>query len=409
MELIRRRPGRATSVVVGALALVVLSGGLVAAGVVENAPSTQEATAKLGLTQLSGAQSLEESGLPPGATRTSPSTVAGTTAPVEATAGSTSAPPLPGHRTPGAVVTPFKAGRNEWSGVSNEISLRLVLSTPAPRADEPVTFVAEASMPGALCCNLTLEFGDGSEAQHPPAPGLGDHSPCSSRESKSSSVRGELRHVYNKGGRWNFRLTARSGGICGPSSPAAAYGSLEGTLAIGGGSSSPTPQGPSLPTVRPASIYPYEPNVITLSAEARDDDGHIDRLIVDWGDGSASQSYTNPQPCRTTPGGWPGGSYTILPFWMGVGPVTHRYRDAGPYKVTVTAISTSCERTGEQRVSGTLTFPEPLPPPPPFESIPLPPPSHFVPPPPIASLPVPPPGPPPILRLNTTTTSPARG
>lgn len=55
---------------------------------------------------------------------------------------------------------------------------------------------------------------------------------------------------------------------------------------------------------------------------------------------------------------------------MGVGAVTHRYSDDTPHTVTVTVISTACDRTAEQRVSGTIVFPEPLPPPPPIASIP---------------------------------------
>ena len=379
----------ATTAVVAVLVVGLLTTGIVVAAVVpqRSASSGSLATSpKVHLSQLPGSEGLVEAGepAPPSATGSG-----------EASA---SAPPLPGHRTPGAVVVPFRAGRTEWSGASNGISLRLVMTTPSPRAGEPVTFLAEASKAGALCCNLTLEFGDGSAGAYPPAPGLGEENRCSSREPKSDSVRGEIRHVYNRAGRWNFRLSARSGGICGPSE--VVYGSLEGTLQVTGGSSSPSPQGAALPSVRPASIAPYEPLVITLSAEARDDDGYIDRLIIDWGDGSATETYTNPRPCQRTAGGWPAGTYTILPLWMGVGPVRHRYSDDRPHRVTVTAVSTGCDRTGEQRVSGALTFPEPLPPPPPIESIPLPPPSQVPPPPPIGSLPVAPPGPPPTLQVD---------
>ncbi len=308
-----------------------------------------------------------------------------TAAAAAATTGSTPAPPLPGHRTPGAVVTPFQAGRSEWSGVSNGITIHLVMSPASPRAGETVTFVAEAAMPGGtLCCGFTLQTGDGGGANSPPAAAVGEPTRCSDQEPKSSSVRAELRHVYNKVGRWNFSLTARSGGVCSPS--ASAYGSLDGTVEIGGGASGPTAQGPSRPTVRPASSYPYAPNVINLTADARDDDGYVDRLIVDWGDGAATETYTNPQPCTTMASGWPAGSYTFLPLWMGVGPVAHRYPDATPRTVTVTVVSTACDRTAEQRVSGTLTFPEPLPPPPPISSIPLPPPPTSGPPD-IASIP----------------------
>jgi hypothetical protein len=397
-----------TNAVLAAFTVVVLTAGLVAAAVVDEPPPRANevlgATGKLGLSQLAAAQAAEEAERSPAP---APPSTATTIAPRPASTGSTAAPPLPGHRTPGAVVTPFQTGRSEWSGVSNGITLHLVMSPAAPRAGETVTFVVEASMPGALCCGLMLQSGDGGGDQYPAPPALGAPAPCAAQEPKSSSVRGEMRHVYNKAGRWNFSVSARSGGICTPS--ASVYGSLDGTIEVGGGTSGPSPQGPARPTVRPASVYPYESQVITLVAEARDDDGYVDRLVVDWGDGSATQTYRNPQPCKTMASGWPAGTYTILPLWMGVGAVTHRYPDGRPYTVTVTAISTACDRTAEQRVSGTLVFPEPLPPPPPFESIPLPPVSQIPPPPPISSLPVPPPGPPPSLPPIVTTTSvPAR-
>ena len=384
-----RVPGRRqATTALATLTALVLTAGLAAAAVIEEAPTRpvdQAVTGSLGPSHLSGAEAIDE---PPAPATTRP---APTTTP--AAAKSNEAPPLPGHRTPGAAVTPFKAGRGEWSGVSNGITIRMVMNPAAPRAGEPVRFAVEASMPSGQCCNLMLQFGDGGEDTHPPRPGLGPID-CAALEPKSNTVRGEITHVYNKAGRWNFSLTARSGSGCTPSSPPAAYGSLDGTLQIASGSSSPTAQGPALPTVRPASIYPYAPRVITLAATAEDADGYIDRLLVDWGDGSPTESYENPQPCKPTPSGWPGGTYTILPLWMGVGPVTHRYADDTPRRVTVTVVTTGCDGSAEQRASASITFPEPPappPPPPPIESLPLPPPNNVSPPPPISSLPVPPP------------------
>jgi hypothetical protein len=373
--------------VVAVVAAVLLSAGVVAATVVDNAPATPKTAAvaaNLGLAQLSPAEQAAEA-RQSAETTMAPST---TNAPPAATSprpAGVEAPPLPGHQTPGAIVAPFKAGRTDWSGVSNGVTLHMVMRPASPRPGDQVTFTVEASTPAGLCCGLTLMTGDGGGDLFPPAPGVGDQSGCAAQEPKSSSVRAELHHVYNKAGRWNFSLTARTGSICAPTD--SGYGSLVGTLEIGSGGSPATSQGPAQPTVRPSSVYPYTPGVITLNAEARDDDGYVDRLTVEWGDGSATETYRNPQPCTTTDSGWPAASYTMLPLWMGVGPVTHRYASDAPHTVTVTVISTACDRTDEQRASGTLTFPEPLPPPPPFASIPVPPPSAMGPPPSISSLP----------------------
>lgn len=397
MALVRWQSRGRAGVLVGALAALVLSAGIVAGITVRPGHVRLTSDAKLGLSELSRVPLAEEAAVP-APTGPPPSPAA-----TPAVADLQAAPALPGHRTPGAVVVPFASGRSEWSGVSNGISLRIAMIPPTPRAGESVTFVAEASMPGGLCCNLTLQSGDGGGDAYPPTAGLGEYR-CSSQEPKGASVRGELHHVYNKAGRWNFSVTARSGSVCSPT--AVAYGSLEGTVAIGGGGVAPSPQGPSQPTVRPASVAPYERYVITLTAEAKDDDGFIDRLTVNWGDGSPTEAYSNPRLCRTAASGWPEGSYTILPMWMGVGPVTHRYADERPHTVTVIAISTACDRTGEQRATGTVSFPEQLPTPPPIESIPVPPASQVGGPPAIGSLPAPPFVPPAVLPpLPTTTTS----
>jgi hypothetical protein len=292
--------------------------------------------------------------------------------------------PYLGNRTPGSVVVPFAAGRSTWEGTSNGTKIRVAIEPARPQAGQKVTFLVEASRPGTKCCMLTIQYGDDAMGYWPAfapsatEPVLGGPTGCGSRDPSSDSVRAELSHAYNRAGRWTFRVTARSGGEC---DTGAVHGAIEGTLQVGGNAAPATGQGPSQPRVRPASIYPYEPRVMTLSAEAADDDGHVARLVVDWGDGSPTQSYANPRPCRTTASGWPAGSYTILPHWMGVGPVTHHYADDGRYRVTVTVVSTDCAGGTEQSASGSTWFPGP--PPPPIEEV-------------MATAPVPESGPPPL-------------
>lgn len=380
-----------------ALTAVVLAAGVAAAVVVEPPRSTSAtlaATGEAGVSEVAearaAAEAAQRSVLPVVTSTPAPSSTVATTRPA---AGDTVAPPLPGHRTPGAVVVPFKPGRTEWSGVSNGITIHVVMSPAAPRVGETVTFAAEATLPGTLCCGLMLITSDGGGDQYPPSPPVGGPSSCSSQEPKSSSVRAELHHIFNKAGRWQFTVSPRSGGICVPSE--SVYGSIDGTIEVGAGAAA-SPQGPALPSMRIASIYPYAPQVVTVGVDARDDDGYIDRISVDWGDGSATETYKNPQPCKTLLSGWPSGTTTNLPLWMGVPTVAHRYRDGNSYTITATVVSTGCDRTGEQRVSGTLVFPEPVVLPP-ISSIPLPPVSSIPPPPPISSIPVPPPGPPPAL------------
>jgi hypothetical protein len=133
VDLLCRSSARLTAAV---LTVLVLTAGVVAAATVEPPPATDQAvsaTGSLGVSQFSGTEALDE----PAATATTaapPPAQAPTSSP--SSAGSTAAPPLPGHRTPGAVVTPFKAGRTEWTGVSNGITLRLVMTTPSPRAGD---------------------------------------------------------------------------------------------------------------------------------------------------------------------------------------------------------------------------------------------------------------------------------
>ncbi|MGH9190549.1 MAG: hypothetical protein ACRD0Q_11040, partial [Acidimicrobiales bacterium] len=321
-------------------------------------------------------------------------------------AGPSMALPAPylGNRTPGSVVVPFSAGRTSWAATSNGIDIRVTVSPDGRRAGSAVTFVVEASSPGQKCCRLTMQFGDDAMGYWPvPEPSAAERGPgasgaCGSHDPASDSVRAELPHAYNRAGRWTFRVTAFSGGEC----EAGVYGALEGSLQIAAGGPT-TGQGPTLARVRPASIYPYESRVMTLGAEAADDDGHVARLIVDWGDGSAEETYANPRPCRTTASGWPSGSYVILPLWMGVGPVTHRYADDNRYRVTVTVVSTDCAGGTEQSASAGVWFPGP--PPPPIEEVMATAPVPTGPPPPFPTMPatLPPPTwtpPPPVMPAS---------
>lgn len=129
-------------------------------------------------------------------------------------------------------------------------------------------------------------------------------------------------------------------------------------------------QGPITPTVEGGQSYHtnlFDWSYVTVWADARDDDGYITRLVVDYGDGTPPLSFPgDPNPCEVGANGWPLASSAAVPFHP---PTTHHYAQPGDYRKTVTVYSAGCDGSSEQKVvyavPGDPPWPWPPPPPPP--------------------------------------------
>ena len=119
-----------------------------------------------------------------------------------------------------------------------------------------------------------------------------------------------------------------------------------------------TGQGPSLPKVMlaqggPVAGHENDYLYVTLIGWADDADGFVRTLLLDWGDGSPVQTLPGDSVrCRTSANGWPGPSSALI---SRTPPVWHRYFEKLTFfTVTLTAVSTGCDGSQEQRGTSTL-------------------------------------------------------
>jgi hypothetical protein len=118
-------------------------------------------------------------------------------------------------------------------------------------------------------------------------------------------------------------------------------------------------QGQSLPKVWVAqggSVPGHENDYlyVALIGWADDADGFVRTLLLDWGDGSPEQTLPGDSlGCRPNGAtGWPGPSSAML---SRTPPVWHQYYEKLTFfTVTLTAVSTGCDGSQEQRGSASL-------------------------------------------------------
>ena len=261
-----------------------------------------------------------------------------------------------GPRPPGSVSLPYAPGQHLWTAVSSGITLTLEMEPAAPNAGEAVTFAATATVaPGVLCCYLSLDPMDASTMAWAP---VATNSTACTNLTLPTTLRHVTTHTFNKSGRIDFYFEA--GILCGNGST---VGSIFSSLDVGPGPS--TSQGPLLPVLQaddgrlPAQMH--DPTLAVAWATARDDDGHIARFSVDWGDGTPGETFPgDPNACIQDASGWPGSSQEVM-GGVSATPPSHRYLTPKPVLITVTVVSTGCDGTDPQQVSATFPWVPPNP------------------------------------------------
>ena len=227
-----------------------------------------------------------------------------------------------------------------------------------PNAGEPVTFTETATAPpGTMCCYLSLSpMDESTEAWQPTGT---DNSTGCATVTLPQTARRVVTFTFNKPGRIDFFF--QTGTVC---SNGDAVGILDSYVAVGPGPS--TSQGPSLPVLQVddgrAPSQMNVPNLAVAFAEARDADGYIAGFSVDWGDGSPVQSFPGAtNPCVDEPEGWPAYTQAVLGGTQPPDPPSHTYAEPEPRVITVTVVSTGCDGTDPQQVSGSFPWVPPTP------------------------------------------------
>ena len=248
---------------------------------------------------------------------------------------------------PGSISFGYQAGRTSWSGTSNGIDMAMSIDKANPKTGESVNFTFTFAATSHSCCMYGISFGDGG--------------PVSSESLECSNVGPHTRtftatRSYNKAGRWQFTLTARTSDCIHDPGAQPLNGYLYGWIEVVPGGTT-TSQGPSLPTFRNGvtrygpTQYDNDPSYVTVAAQVSDADGYVAKLVVDYGDGATATYPEQGWGCRQTASGWPEGSFLQTPNNP---PPTHQYATPGTYTVTVTAYSQGCDGRDVQTASASF-------------------------------------------------------
>lgn len=250
----------------------------------------------------------------------------------------------------GGLVFGFEAGRSVWEGTSNGTAVRVSVAPAAPVAGQVVHFSVVIGPSGLACCTGEIAYDTSMVSQFGPT-GAG----CPAVPGNHF----ESTYVYNDAGPVEFTVKV------GPCTGTAGW--LSGWLRVGEGRSSV--QGPALPVVRRLGLYGTSEHAgdtrwLPLFVQVSDEDGWIDQVVVDWGDGTAAEVLTpNVGRCLAmAPNAWPRPSSVSLPAPTtnpsipGAGLPLHFYAASGTYTVKVTVRSTACDGSEPQQGAGTFRW-----------------------------------------------------
>jgi hypothetical protein len=249
---------------------------------------------------------------------------------------------------PGGVEVPFSPGSTSWTGVSNGVTISVHTDKATPRVGDPIQFDFEVTSPVDPCCGMWFLFADGSVFAE------GNEGTCGARAPVRTpgTARFSTTHIYNLDGRWTFYVqpitdTCETTGV---------HASLYGTIEIAPGTA--TAQGPSSPTVlvgrtTPAPGHESDPTWASIVAQARDEDGWLRGLTLDWGDGTPPQAFGDGGlGCRPHSGGWPSPSL----IWVVTNEAIHHYAAPATYTITATVESTGCDGSLPQQGAASLAW-----------------------------------------------------
>lgn len=164
---------------------------------------------------------------------------------------------------------------------------------------------------------------------------------------KATTETESLEHAYRAAGTYEISLTASTGGCFTTSDEATVVFQVE---VIGAGDVS---NGPLVPKAEIGHAYYMDgdPSVLVSDIGGYDEDGFVDRIEIDWGDGLTETMEQPVSKCEESRGGWPGGWFSR--------PTEHAYEEPGEYQVTIEVTSVGCDDRTAQRASAqrVLEFP----------------------------------------------------
>lgn len=246
--------------------------------------------------------------------------------------------------TPGVVTHRYSATKRTYTATTQGITLTATFSTTRARTGESVTIDLTASRGEPSCCGLFALYGDGADD-------TSQDSACPQPRTTQRSATFE--HTWNKAKRWVLQLQASQSGC--DAGGGSTHVVMRVSIDITPGTT--TSNGPSQPTVKVDQSTPPRPGDTSYASyfgTARDSDGYLTKLVLDYGDGTAPKTFRGDlRECRNGPGGQPGVSDADLPYDP---PHQHHYTQPGEYVVTLTAYSAGCDGRAVQTGSASFTY-----------------------------------------------------
>lgn len=256
----------------------------------------------------------------------------------------TTVPDAPAPSTTTSTVSPRlpSVPAAELTGSAGTVRVRVTVDPPELETAEVVTLRVSAEDTAGGLLALGIDWGDVPGAA--PLPSILECEGGDDAVLPPSNRSWTIQHSYRRPGRFAFALVVAAG-YCDPDKGVTVK--VPGIVAIAPGLL--LSNGPLLPEVDAGKSEEGDQAVFNLGIDALERDGFIDKIEVDWGDGSPGEvvSY-GLESCKDPLNAFPGPSQQLelLP---------HRYAARGDYQATVRVHSAGCGGGDRQVRAVTVT------------------------------------------------------
>jgi Family of unknown function (DUF6174) len=227
--------------------------------------------------------------------------------------------------------------------------LRIMLSTPeAVVGGQVFNVIYEVADDEGEIRGIEVDWGDGKTWGGMPMDlvctgvvGKRDPVEPAARENK------KLRHAYRREGVYKVRVSAYTGGCHAHWDRTGVALEVE---VIGEGEEL---NGPMPPKAKIGHAYYTngDPSILVSDIGGYDEDGFVQRIEIDWGDGSTQILEQDWERCDAVQANYPGGWFSQ--------PTEHEYEDPGDYLVRIEVTSVGCDGKTEQTDSAQRTLRSP--------------------------------------------------
>jgi hypothetical protein len=246
-----------------------------------------------------------------------------------------------------APVVVVDAAPATWRAASGGLTASVDVSATRVAVADVVRFAVTMEDEAGSVLRVGVDYGDGTPTGVP-APTHVDCAPGSSGAGAAGDAPAHkqvtFEHAYRVAGATQPRLIVRSDGCNRAERSLEATGTVT-VIAAAAGVTVPT-NGPLPPTVA-VDRDANDGTAMRIVVAATDLDGYVQRVEVDWGDGTATEvrSFALDQ-CADDPHFWRPSQQSAT--------LDHTYASPGPHTVVVRAVSSGCTNADLQRGTGRL-------------------------------------------------------